>query len=110
MRINPDIDPKVHHYVSTGLASSKFGIRNNKLDNYLQTIFQNGQNIELVGVHCHIGSTITDVQLFREATTLMIDFIKHIRSWKPSADHDASYFNIQFLNIGGGLGINYKRD
>ena len=40
----------------------------------------------------------------------MIDFIKKIRNWVPSADNDTSYFNIQFLNIGGGLGINYKRD
>jgi diaminopimelate decarboxylase len=67
LRINPDVDPKVHPYVSTGLASSKFGIENNKIMEYLEVLHNNRQWVDLVGVHSHIGSTIKDVGIFRDA-------------------------------------------
>lgn len=58
LRINPDVDPQVHAYVSTGLASSKFGIRNSHLQWFLDAI-RAEPLVELVGVHSHLGSTIT---------------------------------------------------
>jgi diaminopimelate decarboxylase len=61
IRINPDVDPQVHPYVSTGLASSKFGIRNSHLQWFLDEIKADAANLQLVGVHCHLGSTITKV-------------------------------------------------
>jgi diaminopimelate decarboxylase len=67
LRINPDVDPKVHPYVSTGMASSKFGIENDKLNDYLKKILENAEYVDLVGAHCHIGSTIKDVTIFRDA-------------------------------------------
>lgn len=100
MRINPDIDPKVHPYVSTGLADSKFGIENDKIDHYLQRIKECGEHIQLLGVHCHIGSTIKDVKIFKDAATIMAEFVNQIR---------AEGFDLQYLNLGGGLGIDYDR-
>lgn len=99
IRINPDVDPQVHPYVSTGLAGSKFGIRNTHLQWFLNRI-RDDPHLELVGVHCHLGSTITKVNIFRDATVLMVDFIKKIRE---------EGFDLKYLNIGGGLGIDYYR-
>ncbi|KAL4459044.1 hypothetical protein ABPG75_013909 [Micractinium tetrahymenae] len=99
IRINPDVDPQVHPYVSTGLAGSKFGIRNTHLQWFLDQI-KADSNLELVGAHCHLGSTITKVNIFRDATVLMVDFIKQIRE---------QGFDLKFLNIGGGLGIDYAK-
>lgn len=100
IRINPDVDPEVHPYVSTGLAGSKFGIRNTHLQWFLDEIRNSPEELNLVGVHCHLGSTITKVNIFRDATLLMVEFIKDIR---------AQGFNLKYLNIGGGLGIDYYR-
>lgn len=101
IRINPDIDPQVHPYISTGLANSKFGIRNTHLDWFLDRIKQEQNYLELVGVHCHLGSTIRQVKIFKDAATIMLDFISIIRN--------AGFTNLQYLNIGGGLGIDYER-
>ena len=99
IRINPDVDPEVHAYVSTGIKNSKFGIRNERLHWFLDQI-QAEPLLNLVGVHCHLGSTIKKVRIFRDATILMMEFIETIR--------DAG-FDLRYLNIGGGLGIDYER-
>ncbi len=99
IRINPDVDPEVHAYVSTGIKNSKFGIRNERLHWFLDQI-QATPLLNLVGVHCHLGSTIKKVRIFRDATILMMEFIEKIR--------DAG-FNLKYLNIGGGLGIDYEK-
>ncbi len=99
IRINPDVDPQVHHYVSTGIKNSKFGIRNDRLDWFLKRI-RDDSRINLVGVHCHLGSTIKKTSIFRDATELMMDFIGIIRE---------QGFDLKYLNIGGGLGIDYER-
>lgn len=100
IRINPDVDPQVHPYVSTGLAGSKFGIRNTHLQWFLDQIKEAPSQLTLVGVHCHLGSTITKVNIFRDATVLMVEFIRQIRE---------QGFKLKYLNIGGGLGIDYAR-
>ena len=99
IRINPDIDPQVHPYVSTGIQNSKFGIQNHKLDWFLNSIKSN-QFLNLVGIHCHLGSTIEQTQIFYDATILMSKFVKAIRS---------QGFDLRYLNIGGGLGIDYHK-
>ncbi len=99
IRINPDVDPEVHHYVSTGIKNSKFGIRNEKLHWFLRQI-KDDSRLNLVGVHCHLGSTIKKTRIFRDATELMMRFIETIRS---------EGFPVRYLNIGGGLGIDYER-
>lgn len=98
LRINPDVDPEVHAYVSTGLASSKFGIRNSHLEFFLADI-KKSPEVELVGVHSHLGSTIKKVQIFKDAALIMCEFIKKIRE---------EGFQLQYLNIGGGLGVDYE--
>jgi diaminopimelate decarboxylase len=99
IRINPDIDPDVHPYVSTGIRSSKFGVQNERLSWYLKRI-KSAPRLELVGVHCHLGSTIENVDVFRDAASLMMESIGAIRR---------QGFDVRYLNIGGGLGIDYER-
>ncbi|MEC8842033.1 MAG: diaminopimelate decarboxylase [Candidatus Poribacteria bacterium] len=99
IRINPDIDPQVHPYVSTGIKNSKFGIQNNKLDWFLDSI-KSSALLNLVGIHCHLGSTIEQTKIFYDATVLMLEFVEIIRS---------QGFELQYLNIGGGLGIDYHK-
>ncbi|CAL4905431.1 unnamed protein product [Urochloa decumbens] len=98
LRINPDVDPQVHPYVATGNKTSKFGIRNEKLQWFLDSIKSYSSDIKLVGVHCHLGSTITKVDIFRDAAVLMVNYVDEIR---------AQGFELEYLNIGGGLGIDY---
>ena len=99
VRINPDVDPEVHPYVSTGIKNSKFGIRNERLQWFLEQI-RTEPLLNLVGIHCHLGSTITKVRIFRDATALMMQFVEAIRQ---------AGFKLKYLNIGGGLGIDYER-
>ncbi|CAN1255914.1 Diaminopimelate decarboxylase 2, chloroplastic [Linum perenne] len=98
LRINPDVDPQVHPYVATGNKNSKFGIRNEKLQWFLDAVKAHSNELKLVGAHCHLGSTITKVDIFRDAASLMVNYIDEIR---------AQGFEVDYLNIGGGLGIDY---
>ncbi|KAH9656819.1 diaminopimelate decarboxylase 2 [Citrus sinensis] len=98
LRINPDVDPQVHPYVATGNKNSKFGIRNEKLQWFLDAVKAHPNELKLVGAHCHLGSTITKVDIFRDAAVLMVNYIDKIR---------AQGFEVDYLNIGGGLGIDY---
>ncbi|KAJ7978339.1 Diaminopimelate decarboxylase [Quillaja saponaria] len=98
LRINPDVDPQVHPYVATGNKNSKFGIRNDKLQWFLDEVKEHSNELKLVGAHCHLGSTITKVDIFRDAAVLMVNYIDEIRT---------QGFEVDYLNIGGGLGIDY---
>ena len=99
IRINPDVDPEVHPYVSTGMKNSKFGIRNERINWFLNEI-RKDKLLNLVGVHCHLGSTIKKVRIFHDATEIMLNFMRAIQ---------AEGFSVHYLNIGGGLGIDYER-
>ena len=98
LRINPDIDPKTHPYISTGLKKSKFGISADRaLDEYkLATTLS---HIDVVGVHKHIGSQLTDVSPFVDALKKILVLVETLQR------HGA---NIRYINIGGGLGITYS--
>nr|KJB79156.1 hypothetical protein B456_013G035500 [Gossypium raimondii] len=80
LRINPDVDPQVHPYVATGNKNSKFGIRNEKLQWFLDAVKAHPNELKLVGAHCHLGSTITKVDIFRDAAVLMVNYIDEIRA------------------------------
>jgi len=98
LRVNPNIDPKTHAYISTGLKENKFGIPiEHALEHYRMATTL--RNVEVVGVHQHIGSQITEVQPFVDALDKLVAFVKELR---------AAGMNIKYLNIGGGLGITYK--
>jgi len=98
LRINPDIDPQTHPYISTGLKKSKFGIG---ADQALGEFAAAGKlpHIEVVGVHSHIGSQLTQVTPFVDALKKAIALIQTLQ---------ANGVHIQYLNIGGGLGITYS--
>jgi diaminopimelate decarboxylase len=98
LRVNPDIDPETHPYISTGLRKHKFGIPIEDAFEYYR-LAARLKNTEIVGIHKHIGSQITKVSPFVEAlkkTLLLVDELGR---------HGV---NIRFLDIGGGLGITYK--
>src|SRR5204863_1232897 len=98
LRINPDIDPKTHPYISTGLKKSKFGIAADRaLEEF--TLASTLANIDVVGVHKHIGSQLTDVTPFVEAVKKVVKLVETLK---------AQGINIRYVNIGGGLGITYS--
>jgi diaminopimelate decarboxylase len=98
LRVNPNIDPKTHAYISTGLKENKFGIPIEHALEFYQ-IAKGLKNVEVVGVHQHIGSQITEVQPFVDALEKLVGFIKELKS---------AGIDIHYVNIGGGLGITYK--
>jgi diaminopimelate decarboxylase len=98
LRVNPNIDPKTHAYISTGLKENKFGIPIEQALEFYQ-IAKGLKNVEVVGVHQHIGSQITEVQPFVDALEKLVGFVKVLK---------AAGIDIQYVNIGGGLGITYK--
>lgn len=97
LRINPDIDPKTHPYISTGLKKSKFGIAADRaLDEF--KLATSLKHIEVVGVHKHIGSQLTEVTPFVEALKKILSLVHQVK---------AHGTDIRYINIGGGLGITY---
>ncbi|MFO7760134.1 MAG: diaminopimelate decarboxylase [Thermodesulfobacteriota bacterium] len=100
LRINPDVDPKTHPYISTGLARNKFGIPvNEALEVY--KIAAGMANIEIKGVSCHIGSQLTEVSPFVESLQKVKVFMKQL---------EAEGIHFYYLDIGGGLGIRYDTE
>ncbi len=98
LRVNPNIDPKTHAYISTGLKENKFGIPIEQALEHYQTA-KNLSHVEVVGIHQHIGSQIIEIQPFVDAIEKLVCFVKDLRS---------AGMSIQYINIGGGLGITYK--
>ncbi|KAG4397015.1 hypothetical protein GLYMA_10G053602v4 [Glycine max] len=82
-----------------GIRTPKFGIRNEKLQWFLDAVKEHPNELKLVGAHCHLGSTITKVDIFRDAAIIMVNYIDQIQ---------AQGFQVDYLNIGGGLGIDYQ--
>ncbi len=98
LRVNPNIDPKTHPYISTGLKKSKFGIpMAESLALYEES--RKLTSISIQGVSCHIGSQITELKPFQEALAKVSGLVSHLRK---------RGFTIRRLDIGGGLGIPYK--
>lgn len=98
IRINPDVDPKTHKYITTGLKDSKFGINHwdfDRLGKKLRAL----KNVQLKGIHFHIGSQITDNEVFRQLSLK----INIIQEW-----FEKNGFKLETINVGGGLGINYQ--
>jgi diaminopimelate decarboxylase len=96
-RINPDVDPKTHAYISTGLAKNKFGVPvGEALQEYLRA--RDMENIEIVGVSCHIGSQLTQIEPFIEALRKIKEFVAQL---------ELEGIRIKYLDLGGGVGITY---
>ena len=98
LRINPDIDPETHPYIATGLKRHKFGIPiEDAVEHY--RIASSLKNIKVIGIHKHIGSQITKVSPFVDALRSILLLMDKL---------NAEGLSIQYLDIGGGLGISYK--
>jgi diaminopimelate decarboxylase len=98
LRLNPDVDPKTHKYISTGQRESKFGIDFQRAENCLKGI-KELKNLRLKGLHIHIGSQITKADRHAEAIKKVKDFVELVRKQD---------FPLEYLNVGGGFGISYK--
>jgi len=98
LRINPDIDPQTHPYISTGLKKSKFGIAADQALKEFESA-NRLSHIDVVGVHCHIGSQLTQVTPFVDAIKKILSLIQTLKS---------QGVKIRYMNIGGGLGITYS--
>ena len=98
VRVNPDIDAGTHPYISTGLKQNKFGVpieRAVALYHRAATL----PNIDIVGIDCHIGSQLTELEPFLEAMDRLLALIDRLA---------AEGIHIHHLDVGGGLGVNYS--
>ena len=100
LRVNPDVDAKTHPYISTGLKDNKFGIAyESVLATYAAA--KSMPNCNIVGIDCHIGSQILDIQPYLDALDRVLLLIEQLRE---------QGINIHHIDIGGGLGIDYGGD
>jgi diaminopimelate decarboxylase len=100
IRVNPDVDARTHHKISTGKSENKFGIPISRArDVYARAKALPG--LIVTGVDMHIGSQIVDLAPFDEAFALLADFVRTLRADGHAIDH---------VDLGGGLGIPYRRD
>ncbi len=98
IRVNPNIDPKTHPYISTGLHENKFGVDIESAKRmYLYA--NKSEFLEPVGIHFHIGSQITEVKPFRDAALVIAELLRGLK---------AANIDIKFFDVGGGVGIKYK--
>ncbi len=98
IRINPNINANTHHYITTGLEENKFGINTWELSQVLELI-SSLKNVKLIGLHFHIGSQVTDLNVFKGLCIRIND----IQKW-----FDQHNFRSKYLNVGGGMGIEYE--
>ncbi|MDZ4341417.1 MAG: diaminopimelate decarboxylase [Candidatus Binatia bacterium] len=102
LRINPDVDPQTHPYISTGMKKAKFGVDITKsIDMYKRAAAF--KNIDVVGVDCHIGSQLTSVAPFVDALAKVREYLDRVLVGEMKKEGA----QIRYLDLGGGLGINY---
>ncbi|MFQ5458899.1 MAG: diaminopimelate decarboxylase, partial [Myxococcota bacterium] len=100
LRVNPDVDPRTHPYIATGLKKSKFGIpMGQALEDYKAAAQMT--HVDVIGLDCHIGSQITETGPFTDALKRLGDFVHRLRDGGTQ---------IRLLDIGGGLGIPYEEE
>ena len=98
IRVNPDIDAKTHPYITTGMKENKFGIDSKDI----LKVFESASklpNIDIIGLHSHIGSQITEVEPYIEAVEYLDKLLRKL---------DAMGVDIRYLNVGGGFGVQYR--
>jgi diaminopimelate decarboxylase len=98
IRVNPDVDPQTHPYISTGLKGNKFGVAHDRaLAAYRRAAALPG--LRVVGIDCHIGSQITDAAPYLDAMDRVLDLVEAV---------EAAGIPLPHIDFGGGLGINYN--
>ncbi|AYL96784.1 diaminopimelate decarboxylase [Mucilaginibacter celer] len=97
IRINPNVDAHTHHFITTGLDENKFGINTWQL-NDVASALRKCDNLQFLGIHFHIGSQITDLEVYKNLCTR----INEMQDWFEDRG-----FPVKVLNTGGGLGVDY---
>ena len=98
VRVNPDVDPNTHPYISTGLKESKFGVP----PPFACELYRRAHaspTLDIVGIDCHIGSQVADVEPFRDALATLIDLVDSLAAEGITCRH---------IDIGGGFGVTYR--
>ena len=98
IRVNPDVDPNTHPYISTGLKENKFGVSVEEA----MTLYQEAtglDSLKVVGVDCHIGSQITELTPFLDALTRVLALVDEL---------EARAITLQHIDLGGGIGVQYQ--
>lgn len=98
VRVNPNIDPKTHPYISTGLHDNKFGVDINSAKR-MYILANNSEYLDPVGIHFHIGSQLTELKPIYEASEIVADLVRSL---------SIININLKFFDIGGGLGVKYN--
>ncbi len=98
IRVNPDVEAGAHEYITTGRKENKFGIAYDSVNGLLKRLSKR-RNLELIGLHAHIGSQITEIEPFVRSVRRVAELVGELRA----ASHA-----IEFLNLGGGFGIAYE--
>jgi diaminopimelate decarboxylase len=102
LRVNPDVDPQTHPYISTGMKKAKFGVDiKRSLETYKKAMAL--RHIDVVGVDCHIGSQLTSVTPFVDALAKVREYLDRVLAGEMKKEGA----QIRYLDLGGGLGINY---
>ncbi len=98
VRVNPNIDPKTHPYISTGLHANKFGVDEESAKRiYIKA--KNSTYLDPIGIHFHIGSQLTELEPIKEASEIVSNLVRQLK---------ALDIDIKFFDVGGGLGIDYE--
>ena len=100
IRVNPDIDPKTHPYISTGLHSNKFGV-DIETAKALYLYAHKSPYLEPIGIHFHIGSQLTQLEPIKEAATIVADLVRSLKGIN---------IDIRFFDVGGGIGVKYQNE
>ena len=98
VRVNPNIDPKTHPYISTGLHDNKFGVDVSTAKR-MYIIAKNSEYLDPVGIHFHIGSQLTELDPIRESAEIVADLVRSL---------EAIDIELKFFDVGGGLGVKYN--
>jgi len=100
VRVNPNIDPQTHPYISTGLHENKFGV-DIEMAKRIYIYAKNSPHLNPVGIHFHIGSQLTKLAPITEASEKIANLVRHLKVLK---------IDIKFFDIGGGLGVDYENE
>ena len=100
IRVNPNIDPQTHPYISTGLHENKFGVEID-MAKRMYIYANKSEHLNPVGIHFHIGSQLTNLDPIRESAMIVADLVRSLRAIK---------IDIKFFDVGGGLGVVYDEE
>jgi diaminopimelate decarboxylase len=100
LRVNPDVDPKTHPYIATGLKEAKFGVSMQQAERIYQEAAKH-PHLKMVGIDCHIGSQITEIEPYLEAATRLFEMVDQLAK---------TGLQLQHVDLGGGMGIRYQNE